>query len=87
MTARWLEDGVQELRFGFRTLARRTRFMATVAGILGTTIAVTTTVFSAVHAVLLKPLPYRDPSRHIFIWDNTFRDRNLLCETSMTSGG
>ena len=72
---RWLQDGLQDLRFTARTLSKRPGF-ATVAVItLGLGIGGTTAVYSAVHAVLLAPLPYRDPHRVIAIWDRHPRDR------------
>ena len=42
-------------------------FMILIAG-LG--IGATATIFSVLNAVLLRPLPFEDPSRLVWIWNN-----------------
>ena len=49
-----------DLRFVFRQLAKAPGFTATVIVTLALGIAATTAIFSVVHAVLLRPLPYSD---------------------------
>jgi predicted permease len=72
---RWLQDGLQDLRFTARTMNKRPVFAMVAMVTLGLGIGGTTAVYSAVHAVLLAPLPYRDPHRVIVIWDRARRDR------------
>jgi putative ABC transport system permease protein len=59
----------QDLRYGARLLTKAPGFtlVALLALALGT--GATTSIFSVVDAVLLKPLPYRDPGRLLVIYE------------------
>ena len=52
-----------DLKYAFRTLLRHRSFTVTAALTLALGIGATTAIFSVVNAVLLQPLPYRDPDR------------------------
>jgi predicted permease len=56
-----------DLRFGARQLRRHPLFSLTAIGVLGLGIGVATALFSVVHAVLLRPLPYAHPEQLITI--------------------
>ena len=65
----WLEALAQDVRYALRTLARNPGF-ATVAmlTLAPAASAPNTAIFSLVHAVLLRPLPFADPDRLAVVW-------------------
>jgi predicted permease len=71
--ARWMGDLLQDLRQSFRGMRRDAGFTAFTILIAGLGIGASSTVFSVVNALLLRPLPFRDPGRLVFIPnDNEF---------------
>ncbi|HUB30372.1 MAG TPA: ABC transporter permease [Terracidiphilus sp.] len=58
-----VESLAQDLRFGIRQLRRNPAFTWTAATTLGLGIGATTAVFSAVYALLLRPLPFPESGR------------------------
>jgi putative ABC transport system permease protein len=59
---------MRELIRAARSLVRRPLFAIVVILTLGLGIGATSAIFSVIDAVLLKPLPYKDPGRLAMIW-------------------
>ena len=59
----------QDVRFGVRTLLLRPAFTVVATLVLALGIGATTTIFSVVDAVVLKPLPYPDAHRLAVAWE------------------
>jgi predicted permease len=62
-----LDSTLQDLRYAFRTLRRDPGFTAFAVLIVGLGIGASATVFSVVDALLLRPLPFREPDRLVWI--------------------
>jgi putative ABC transport system permease protein len=59
----WLDDLVRDVGFGLRVLRRNPSFTVAAVATLALGIGLTTAMFSVVHAVLLRPLPFVEPNR------------------------
>ena len=69
LSFRRLEALLQDLRYGSRVLFQKDRgFTFTAILILALGIGATTTIFSLLNAVLLKPLAYPDSDRIVSVW-------------------
>ena len=69
-----LETFVQDLRFGVRSLRRNPGFALIAIMTLALGIGANAAIFSVVDAVLLQPLPWREPDRAVMIWSRDGRD-------------
>ena len=61
----------QDIRYGFRQLLKNPRLTGVIILSLALGIGGTTTIFSMINAVLLRPLPYRGPERLVYLWEQS----------------
>jgi predicted permease len=63
----WLEQGLADVRYGARRLMAAPAFTIAVTGILAVGIGANTAIFSVVNAIVLRPLPFADADRLVWI--------------------
>jgi predicted permease len=66
---RWLADLARDSRFAVRTLRHNPVLTAAAIATLALGIGANTAIFSTLHAVVLRPLPYKDAGRLVMIYE------------------
>lgn len=71
-----VEDLLRDLRISVRTLLRSPGFSILAVLVMALCIGATTSLFTVVRSILLRPLPFRDPDRLVMIYEH-FRDPGM----------
>jgi hypothetical protein len=73
----------QDLRYGARMLSKRPSFTLIAVITLALGIGLNAALFSVVNALILRPLPYREASRLVQLWQHD--RRNGIAETPVSN--
>ena len=68
---RWVDDLWQDVRYALRTLRRRPGFAAVALLTLALGSGATTVIFTVMHGVLFKPVPFADPATLLKVDEQT----------------
>src|SRR5262252_6043874 len=66
----WWDHLRNDIRYALRLMAKDARSTVIVVVTLALGIAANSIIFSALRAVLLRPLPYMQPDRLVQVWDS-----------------
>jgi len=72
-----MDNLLQDIRYGLRTLVRQPGFAATAILTLALGIGATTAIFSVVNAVVLRPMPFDEPDRVVVVTNRNLKTGNV----------
>lgn len=67
----FLENFRRDLRFAFRTMRKDYGFAIFAILVVGLGIGASCTIFSVLNTILIRPLPFRDPDRLVWVANHT----------------
>lgn len=73
LPTRYLDDLWKDLRYGLKMLRRNLGFTVVAVVTLALGVGATTAIFTVVNAVLLRPLPYAEPERLVYVKEHSER--------------
>ena len=68
VASRWLDQVVGQMKYAARSLMRRPALAIVGLVTIALGIGANSAIFSIVNAVLLQPLPFRDPGQLVMAW-------------------
>ena len=71
----------QDLRYTLRTMRRDAGFTTFAILIIGLGIGANATVFSVLNTLLVRPLPFKDPGRLVWVANRTQEENDLSGQT------
>ena len=80
----FFENLRRDVRYAVRTLLRDAGFAAFAILIVGLGVGASCTIFSVVNTLLLRPLPFRDPGRLVWIANHQDETNDMSGKTSQT---
>jgi predicted permease len=80
----FIENLRRDVRYAVRTLLRDAGFAAFAILIVGLGVGASCTIFSVVNTILLRPLPFRDPGRLVWIANHQDETNDMSGKTSQT---
>jgi predicted permease len=80
----FFENLRRDVRYAVRTLLRDAGFAAFAILIVGLGVGASCTIFSVVNTILLRPLPFRDPERLVWIANHQDETNDMSGKTSQT---
>jgi putative ABC transport system permease protein len=69
----FVETTMLDLQYAWRMLRKTPGFSAVAIATLALGIGANTAIFSVINAVLIEPLPFKDPSRLVVLWEEQAR--------------
>jgi len=71
---KWIDDFLHDIGYAWRSFRRNPGFFLSAILILAVGIGVNSAVFTVVHAVVLKPLPFPNPQQLVIVWKADRKD-------------
>jgi predicted permease len=75
------ESILQDLRYAMRTLRRDLGFAIFTILIIGLGVAASSTVFSVLNSILVRPLPFKDPASLVWVANHADDESNMSART------
>jgi predicted permease len=82
----WFESLARDLRFCLRTLARTPGFTVIAILVMALGIGANVALFTVVHGVLLKPLPFDDPDRLVMLYEASLHEDDTAGSNGVSGG-